>query len=71
MQTSILRALVKNLVKESLYEKRRKKKTINVLMAFFISIKVMSKFSLTEFLTSILRTLISITHNIKRLSLIN
>ena len=51
--------------------KEEKQKTINVLIAFFISIKVMSTFSLTGFLTSTLRTLISITHNIKRLSLIN
>ena len=71
MQSSILRALVKNLVKESIYGERRKKKTINVLIVFFISIKVMSTFSLTEFLTSTLRALISIIHNIKRLSLIN
>ena len=35
MLTSIFRALVKNLVKESFYGKR-KKKTINVLTAFFI-----------------------------------
>ena len=66
-----LKALVKNSIKKSLYGKRRKKKAINVLIAFFISIKVMLTFSLTEFLTSVLRTLISITHNIKRLSLIN
>ena len=34
---SVLRALVKNLVKESFYKK--KKKTINILTAFFISHK--------------------------------
>ena len=38
MLTSVLRALVKNSVKESFYRKR-KKKTINVLTAFFISHK--------------------------------
>ena len=37
MLTSVLRALVKNQVKESFY--REKKKTINVLIAFFISHK--------------------------------
>ena len=37
MLTSALRALVKNLIKESFYGK--KKKTINVLTAFFISHK--------------------------------
>ena len=38
MLTSVFRALVKNLVKESFYEKR-KKNTINVMTAFFISHK--------------------------------
>ena len=38
MLTSALRALVKNPVKESFYGKR-KKKVINVLIAFFISYK--------------------------------
>ena len=37
MLTNVLRALVKNPVKESFYGKR--KKTINVLTAFFISHK--------------------------------
>jgi len=37
MLTSTLRALVKNLVKESFYEE--KKKTINILTVFFISQK--------------------------------
>ena len=38
--------LVKNLVKESFYGKRKKKKKkINVLTAFFIFIKMMSKLS--------------------------
>ena len=37
MLTSVLRALVKNSIKESFYEKRKKK--INVLIAFFISHK--------------------------------
>ena len=32
-------ALIKNLIKESFYEKRKKKKAINVLIAFFISHK--------------------------------
>ena len=35
---SVLRVLVKNPVKEIFYEKR-KKKTINILTAFFISYK--------------------------------
>ena len=38
MLMSALRALVKNLVKESFYGKR-KKKTINILTAFFTSHK--------------------------------
>ena len=38
MLTGVLRALVNNPVKESFY-KKRKKKTINVLTAFFISHK--------------------------------
>ena len=37
MLTSALRILVKNLVKESFY--RKKKKTINILTTFFISHK--------------------------------
>ena len=37
MLTSVLRALIKNLVKESFYGKRKKK--INVLTVFFISHK--------------------------------
>ena len=43
MLMSALRTFVKNLVKESLYGE--KKKTINILVAFFILIKVMSKLS--------------------------
>ena len=39
MLTSALRALVKNPVKESFHWKRKKKKKINVLTAFFISCK--------------------------------
>ena len=39
MLTSALRALVNNSVKESFYGKRKKKKPINVLAAFFISHK--------------------------------
>ena len=35
MLTSALRALVNNLVKESFYGKRKKKKTINILTDFF------------------------------------
>ena len=38
MLTSVLKTLVKNLVKQSFYEKR-KKNTINVMTAFFISHK--------------------------------
>ena len=46
MLTSALRAFVKNLVKESFYENRKKKKAINVLTVFFsFSIKVISKLS--------------------------
>ena len=37
MLINVLRALVKNLIKKSFYEK--KKKTITVLTAFFISYK--------------------------------
>ena len=37
MLTSVLRTLVKNPIKENFY--RKKKKTINVLTAFFISHK--------------------------------
>ena len=36
---SVLRGLVKNSVKENFYGKRKKKKTINILTAFFISRK--------------------------------
>ena len=39
MLPSALRALVKNPVKENFYRKIKKKKTINVLTAFFISHK--------------------------------
>ena len=39
MLTSALRILVKNPVKESIYEKRKKKKLINILTIFFISHK--------------------------------
>ena len=38
MLTGVLRVLVKNLVKESFYDKR-KKKAINILTVFFISHK--------------------------------
>ena len=38
MLMSVLRALVKNPIKESFYEKR-KKKAINILTVFFISYK--------------------------------
>ena len=39
MLTSVLRALVNNLIKEKFYEKRKKKMAINILIAFFISHK--------------------------------
>ena len=39
MLMSAFSALIKNPVKESFYEKRKKKKTINVLTTFFISHK--------------------------------
>ena len=54
---SVLRVLVKNPVKKSFYGK---KKTINILTVFLFPIKVMLKFSLTGFLTSALKTLVSI-----------
>ena len=56
MLMSALRALVKNLVKESFYGKR-KKKTINILTVFFIShkrdIKIFLKWIVNECLKSI------------------
>ena len=39
MLMSAFRVLVKNSVKERFYGKRKKKKTINVLTAFFIFLK--------------------------------
>ena len=39
MLTIALKILVKNPIKESFYRKSKKKKTINVLIAFFISHK--------------------------------
>ena len=36
---SALKVLIKNSVKESFYEKRKKKKAINILTAFFIFLK--------------------------------
>ena len=39
MLTSVLRAFVKNPIKESFYGESKKKKTINVLTIFFISHK--------------------------------
>ena len=39
MLTNAFRAIVRNPFKESFYGKNKKKKTINVLTAFFISIK--------------------------------
>ena len=39
MLTSVLRILVKNPVKKSFYRKKKKKKAINVKIAFFISHK--------------------------------
>ena len=53
MLTSALRALVKNSVKESFYGKRKKKKkTINILTAFFIfhksGIKIFLKLIINE-----------------------
>ena len=36
MLIDALKAIVNNLFKESFYEKRKKKKTINVLTVFFI-----------------------------------
>ena len=57
---SALRALVKNLVKESFYGKRKKKQLI-FWQFFSFPIKVMSKLSLIRFLTSALRALVSIS----------
>ena len=39
MLTNALRALIKNPVKERFYEKKKKKKALNILTAFFISHK--------------------------------
>ena len=39
MLMSALRKLVKNPIKENFYEKRKKKKTINILTTFIISHK--------------------------------
>ena len=54
MLTSVLRTLVKNPVKENFY--RKKKKTINVLTAFFISyksdVKNFIKWIINEYLKS-------------------
>ena len=60
MLTSALRALVKNPIKKNFYGKR-KKKQLMFCQFFSFSIKVMSKRSLTEFLTSVLRALVSIS----------
>ena len=54
---SVLRVLVKNLIKKRFYEKKK----INILTAFSFLIKVISKFSLTGFLTSTLRALVNIS----------
>ena len=64
MLTNALRTLVKNLVKESFYGKRKKKKKkqLMFLQLFSFPIKVKLKLSLTGFLTSILRALVSIFH---------
>ena len=59
MLMSALRVLVKNSVKESFYEKRKKKKQLKFWQLFSFSLKVMSKLFLTGFLTSALRALIS------------
>ena len=60
MLTSALRVLVKNPIKKSFYGKR--KKIINVLIAFFISHKSDIKTFFIGFLTSVLRALVSISH---------
>ena len=65
MLTSALRALVNNLVKESFYGKRKKKKQLIFWQFFSFPIKVMSKLSLIGFLTSTLRALISISLSLK------
>ena len=56
MLTNALKTLVNNSVKENFYEKKK----INVLTAFFISLKIMLKLSYNEFLISTLRKLINI-----------
>ena len=65
MLTSVLRALVKNLVKESFYGKR-KKKTINILTIFFIShkrdVKIFLKWMVNKFRALVSMTLVLITH---------
>ena len=60
MLTSAIRILVKNLIKKNLYGKRGKKKLMFEKI-FSFPIKVMSKRSLTGFLTSALRTLVNIS----------
>ena len=53
---SALRALIKNLIKENFYGKRKKK--INILIAFFIS----HKSDIKTFFNWIFKTLVSITN---------
>ena len=55
---SAFRILVKNPIKKSFYEKR--KKTINVLTVFSFLIKIMLKLFLITFLTIISSTLVNI-----------
>jgi len=53
MLTSVFRVLINNLVKESFYGKRKRKKTINVLIVFFIShksdVKIFQKWIVNQY----------------------
>ena len=62
MLTSTFRTLVKNPVKESFYEKR-KKKTINVLIAFFIYHKSDVKTFIKWIVNKCLKALVSMSQN--------
>ena len=53
--TSVLRILINNPVKNFFYKKKKKK--INILTIFFISIKVMSKLFKNRLFSNVLKTL--------------
>ena len=52
--TSVLRILINNPVKKFFYKKKKK---INILTIFFISIKVMSKLFKNRLFSNVLKTL--------------